>query len=153
MPDAQKQMVVRWFEEVWNQGREETIDELLSADCVIHDGESDARGPEGFKPFFERMRKSFSQINVTCHESITEGDRTCLRWSATMLHTGNGLGVPATGKPVRISGMSMMRFANGRFAEAWQNWDALEMMEQIRATEAAKFRMGHRHGVSDAAGG
>ncbi len=36
--------LIRWFEELWNQGRLETIDELMDPDCVIHDGESDIRG-------------------------------------------------------------------------------------------------------------
>src|SRR5229473_7622396 len=131
MSDHQKEMIVRWFEEVWNQGRRQTIDELLPPDCIVHEGEAATRGPDEFKPFFDRMRAAFADIHVTFHEVISEGDIACLRWSATMRHSGNALGMPATGKQLHTTGMSMVRFAKGRFAEAWQNWDMLGLMEQI----------------------
>ncbi len=79
------------------------------------------------------MHAAFSGIHVTPHEIISEGDLVCLRWSVKMRHTGDGLGMPATGKQLQASGMSMVRFANGRFAEAWQNWDMLGLMEQINS--------------------
>ena len=133
MSDHQKQTLLRWFEEVWNQRRREAIDEMLAPDCLVHEGEASSKGPEEFKPFFDRMHAAFSGIHVTPHEIISEGDLVCLRWSVKMRHTGDGLGMPATGKQLQASGMSMVRFANGRFAEAWQNWDMLGLMEQINS--------------------
>src|SRR5258706_3578175 len=127
----QKQLLIRFFEEVWNQRRAETIDELFAPDCVIHDGETDSIGPEGFKPFFARMSDAFSEIHVTPLHAISEGDVACLRWSVTMRHTGGGLGMPPTGKVLKTTGISIVRFANGKFAEGWQNWDMLGMMHQI----------------------
>jgi predicted SnoaL-like aldol condensation-catalyzing enzyme len=123
MSEHQENMVVRWFEEVWNQGRRQTIDEMMGPDFVLHDGPSTTKGPEAFKLFFDRLRADFSGIRVTCHETVSAGDISCLRWSATMRHK--------TGKDIRVTGMSMLRFADGRFAEAWQNWDMHGMMEQL----------------------
>ena len=48
MSEANKAFAKRWFEEVWNQGRKETILELLAPDAVIQDGENASVGPEGF---------------------------------------------------------------------------------------------------------
>ena len=135
MSEHNKKMIIRWFEEVWNQEREEAIHEMLPADCIIHEGRSSAKGPAEFKLFFDRMRAAFSDIHVTCHETIAESDLVCLRWSVTMRHTGDGLGMKATGKQLQSTGFSMVRFANGRFAEAWQNWDMLGLMEQIGDTK------------------
>jgi predicted ester cyclase len=42
------------------------------------------------------------------------------------------LGIAPTGKNVHVTGISMLRLADGKFVEAWQNWDMLGMMEQIR---------------------
>src|SRR5579872_3395735 len=100
-----KQMIVRWFEEVWNQGRREVIDELLAPDCVLHDGETDSTGPAGFKLFYDRLRAAFSDLRVTPDQVISEGDFVCLRWWVTMRHTGDGLGMPATGKHLSSTGM------------------------------------------------
>ena len=141
MSEQHKQTVIRWFEEVWNKGRRDAIDEMLPADCVIHDGEAAWRGPEEFKPFFDRMRASFSDIRVTSEHAIAEGDVVCLRWSVSMRHTGDGMGMPATDKEVSITGMSLVRFADGRFAECWQNWDMYGMMQQINEASKAKAYM------------
>jgi steroid delta-isomerase-like uncharacterized protein len=127
-------LIVRWFDEVWNKGRRDAIAEMLSADAVIHDGATDSRGPEGFYPFYDRMHGTFSHIKVTIHESIAERDMVCARWSATMLHSGDGFGVPATHKPVNTTGISIIRVADGKLVEGWQNWDMLGLLEQIRAT-------------------
>ena len=137
MPD-QKAMIVRWFEEVWNKGRREVIDEMFSPEIILHDGDTVSKGPEAFKLFYDRMRTSFSDIKVTPEESISEGDLVCLRWSVTMRHTGDGMGMPSTGKQLRTTGMTMIRFANGRFSEAWQNWDMMQLMEQINDAPKSK---------------
>ena len=131
MSDHHKQILIRWFDEVWNKGHREVIDEMISPDCVIHDGEGTSTGPEGFKPFFDRMHVIFSNFHVTPHEVLAEGDLACLRWSVTIRHSGEGLGMPASGKDVRATGMSMVRFKEGKFVEAWQNWDMLGIMQQI----------------------
>jgi steroid delta-isomerase-like uncharacterized protein len=137
MADYQKEMLVRWFKEVWNDGRAEAIDEMLPASCVIHDGDHSITGPREFKPFYNRLRTALSNIRVTPHEVISEGNLTCLRWSLFARHTGDGLGMPATGKEVHVAGMSMVRFENGKFAEAWQNWDMLGLLEQIRGAASS----------------
>ena len=124
--DSQKQMMLRWFEEVWNQGKRETIDELLGADFVIHDGGSAIRGPAEFKIFHDELRRSFSNFHVTPEHSITEGDCTLLRWRTSMTHIESG-------KPIEVTGMSCIRFRDGKFAEAWQNWDQQGLNAQVMA--------------------
>jgi predicted ester cyclase len=126
------QLLTRWFDEVWNQDRRETVEELLDPACVIYDGGQVINGPTAFRAFIEQMRGSFSDIRVTCHESITEGDATCLRWTAELRHTGEFMGMPATGKRVTFTGISMVRVANGKFVSGHQNWDMFGLMMQLR---------------------
>jgi steroid delta-isomerase-like uncharacterized protein len=122
----------RWFDEVWNKGRREAIAEMLTPECIIHDGETDSRGPEGFYPFFDRMNGMFSDIRVTVNDSIEEGETACIRWTCTAKHIGAELGIPPSGKPVRMTGITILRASGGKIVEAWQNWDMLGMMEQIQ---------------------
>jgi len=133
----QKQLIVRWFEEVWNQGRRDVIDEMMAPDCILHDGDTESRGPAGFKVFYDRLRAAFSDMRITPGQAVSEGEFACLNWSVTMRHTGDGLGIPPTGKHLRTTGMSMVRFKDGRFAEAWQNWDMFGLMQQIQQTDQA----------------
>jgi steroid delta-isomerase-like uncharacterized protein len=144
MPDQSKQLLVNFFEEVWNKGRREVIDQLIASDCIIHDGESTSTGPEGFKPFYDSMHVTFSNFRVTPRESVTEGDMTCLRWSVIMRHSGEGLGMPASGKEVRATGISLVRIKDGKFVEAWQNWDMLGVIQQIHEAPPAMTYIGAR---------
>ena len=141
MSGEKTRMAVRWFEEVWNQGRREVIDELLAADCTIHDGSSAIQGPQEFKVFYDRIRAAFSEIRVTPEHGISADGHVCMRWSLTARHTGDGLGMPATGRVVEATGMTIVRIVNGRFAEGWQNWDMLGLMQQITGAETARTYM------------
>jgi steroid delta-isomerase-like uncharacterized protein len=132
MAQTDRDLGRRWFEEVWNRGRRDAIPEMLAADGVLHDGGLDSVGPEGFYAFFDRMRATLSEIQVTVHDTIVEGHRICVRWSCTAKHAGDGLGFAATGKTIHVTGISIVRVAGGKVIECWQNWDMLGMMEQIR---------------------
>jgi predicted SnoaL-like aldol condensation-catalyzing enzyme len=123
-------LVWRWFEEVWNQGRRETIQELFAPECVLHDGSKDYRGPEEFTRFHEALRSEFSDFHVAPIISLCEGNLACMHWSVDCKHT-------ASGKPVHLTGMSVVRIKDGQFMEAWQNWDAAGVEKQIRAQAAA----------------
>lgn len=127
-----KQLAKRWFEEVWNQGRRDAISELLAPDALLHEGTVTTVGPEAFLPFFDRMQAAFSDIHITVHDTISEGEKVCLQWSGTMRHTGDGLGVPATGELVEITGISIVRIADNRLAERWQNCDMRGLAQLVK---------------------
>jgi steroid delta-isomerase-like uncharacterized protein len=137
MSEANKALAKRWFEEVWNEGKREAIREMLAPEAVIQEGGDASVGPDGFYPFFDRMQAAFSDIHVTIHEAISEEDKVCVRWSCMMRHTGNGIGIPPTNKTLHTTGISVVRIAGGRFVAAWQNWDMLGLIQQIKDEPAA----------------
>jgi steroid delta-isomerase-like uncharacterized protein len=130
------ELMKRWFQEVWNEGKLDTIRELLSPDAVAT-GQVGAdvvmHGPKDFVPFAKSIRAAFPDIKTTVEDAFGIEDKVVVRWSATMTHRGGDLGIPATGKPVRITGMTIVRIANGKIIEGWDNWDQLAMLEQIGA--------------------
>lgn len=132
MTETERNLGRLWFEEVWNKRRREAIAEILAPGAVIHDGATDAKGPQGFYPFYDLMGATFSDLRITVHDTIAEHDLSCVRWSCVAKHTGDGLGIPATGKSVHTTGMSLLKVADGRIVETWQNWDMLGLMEQIQ---------------------
>lgn len=128
----------RWFDEVWNQGRTDAVDEMFSADGIAYGlGEAgvDVRGPAAFKPFVERMRGAFPDFALTIEDTVAEGDRVAARWTARMTHRGDHLGIPATGKEVIITGMTIVRVRDGQIVEGWNNWDIAGMMHQLGAAQ------------------
>jgi steroid delta-isomerase-like uncharacterized protein len=136
MSQNAKTVVSRWFEEVWNQGREATIDELLSATGVAHglgDTELDVHGPEEFKPFAANLRGSIPDIHLRVDDILCDGDRAVVRITLEGTHTGEGLGVPPSGGKVSIQGIVIVRVVDGQIIEAWNSYDQLGLLRQIGA--------------------
>jgi steroid delta-isomerase-like uncharacterized protein len=133
MSAQNKALVRRWFEQVWNKGRAETIDELLSDRSIVRGLGADLRGPSAFKEFHAAYRDAFPDIGVQIEHMISDDDLVAVHWSATATHSGGGLGVAATGKPVKFSGMAFIRVEGNKLVEGWNSFDQLGMLQQIGA--------------------
>lgn len=115
----------RWFDEVWNQGLEKSIDELLDPRAVIHGIEGvDAPGPTGFKVFYHMFHQSFTNIHVEVEEVIAEGDYESARCQVSATRK-------ATGQTVNFSGQTTTRIKDGKIIEGWNNFDFLSMNQQL----------------------
>jgi steroid delta-isomerase-like uncharacterized protein len=128
--------VRRWFEEVWNKGRAEAIDELFAEEGVAHGlasegGVEGLRGPAGFKVFHQRFREAFPGVEVVVDDAISDGDKVAARCTVRARHEGDALGYRATGRPVEFTGMTFARVRDGKIVEAWNSFDFMSMFEQI----------------------
>ena len=126
----------RWFQEVWNDSRTQTIYELMAPNAIARGqrgAEEDIRGPQEFETFVSEIRASFSDIKLKIEDILGVDDKVVVRWSATMSHTGDLLGLPPSNKKVRTQGITIARVTDGKIAEGWDNWDQLGMLEQIGA--------------------
>ena len=125
----------RWFEEVWNQGLESSIDVLLADDAVAHGlGDEtgvDLHGPAGFKPFFRKFRAAFPDMRITVEDALMEGDRIAARCSVVATHSGPGLMPAPTNRSVSFTGMCFVRVRDGKLVEGWNNFDFLAMYQQL----------------------
>jgi predicted ester cyclase len=84
--DANKALAKRWFEEVWNQGKESAIDQLFHPQGKVFGfPEPDAVliGPEGFKTVHRAFRNAFGNLHIDLNDLIAEGDRVAIRWTCT----------------------------------------------------------------------
>jgi len=130
-------LVRRWFEEVWNKGRAEAIDEMFDEEGVAH-GLADEtgaplRGPTGFKPFFRRFHEAFPEMEVVVEDTVSEGDKVAARCSIRGRHRGDTLGFKATDSPVEFDGICIVRISDGKIVEAWNNFDFMSMFQQLGA--------------------
>jgi steroid delta-isomerase-like uncharacterized protein len=134
-------LIRRWFEEIWNSGRMEAIDEMASPDVIGHGQAQHATdiGLEEFKVFAAGFRSAFPDMKVTINYIIEQGDKVVARWTATMTHTGEFLGIAPTGKRATITGTSTQRISGGKVVEGWDNWDQLGLLVQIGALPATQF--------------
>jgi steroid delta-isomerase-like uncharacterized protein len=139
MSEQNKAVVRRFIDEAWNNGNLDVVDELISADHVDHDpARADApSGPAAMRAFIETYRTAFPDTRIEFGELIAEGDLVAGPWRATGTHQGELMGIPATGKPISITGMGMDRVVDGKIVESWANWDGMGMMGQLGVIPAA----------------
>ena len=128
--ERNKALTRRWFDEVWNQSRRETIFDLFAPECVLYEGHAPIRGPQEFADFHDRIRAQFDDIRIEQGVTLAENDLVSLRWTVSGIHK-------ATGKKTSVSGISIVRVKDGRFVEAWQNWDAAAMAAQLSDSSPA----------------
>ena len=126
MRDITKTLSYQWFEEVWNQGREDSIDKLMHKDSVAHGivPPDQPKGPAGFKAFYKDFREKFSDIHIEISDVISEDDMECSRASVSATET-------ATGKKVKFGGLCLLRIQDNQVIEAWNHYDFLEMYQQL----------------------
>jgi steroid delta-isomerase-like uncharacterized protein len=123
-----KEIVRRWNEEVINNGNLDVIDELAAENYINHNGGLDRAA---HKQQMARMGAAFSDGEIVLEETVAEGDMVSVRWRMRGTHTGEYMGVPATGKQIVTPGMSMYRIAGGKIAEDWSVMDMLGVMQQL----------------------
>jgi len=139
MTETNKALVRRWFKEVWNEGREATIDELFAESGIAYglgEGEAEVRGPAQMKPFVRNLRNSFPDLQISIQDIVAEEDKVVVRVLLEGTHSGLGLGVPASGRGVRVAGIVVIRVSKGQLVEGWNSWDQLGLLRQIGALPA-----------------
>lgn len=115
-------------------GRRSEYLDLYAHDATLHGYAGVGPGREGIRQFYESFWTSFPDSRVEVQEVLESGgDRLVVRFEVAGTHLGNFFGVPATGKPVRASGITILRFVNGKVQERWSAADFLNVLVQIGA--------------------
>jgi steroid delta-isomerase-like uncharacterized protein len=121
----------RWFQEIWNERRIETIYDLLAADAVGHLEGEDIIGPDPFVKHFSDLMKTFPDLQLSIEEVVTQGQAAAVRWSIRATHRGSGYGLEPTGKAIGLRGMTLMHVQNGKIVEAWDSWDRTGLIRAL----------------------
>ncbi len=131
MSEANKALVRRMYEEAWNQGRLDVLDEICAPDYYGTGPYGDERGPEGVKRGVANRRKAFPDIRATIEDILAEGDRVACRITFSGTHRGEFRGIAPTGRRVLWTGIWIYRVADGKLVERWHNWDLMGLLKQL----------------------
>jgi predicted ester cyclase len=133
-PEFNKSVVRRFNQEVIQEGRYEAFTALMADDFVNHSAPSGA--PNGaasmWNTFDTVLRPALSQLAVTIHDQIAEGDKVTTRKTISGVHTGLFMGIPATGQPVAIDVIDIVVVRDGRYAEHWGINTLAGVLAQLR---------------------
>ena len=134
MSEANKALVRRVIEESWNKRNMTLMDELFDPGYVYHGVvEGEIIGVEAMKQFLTSLYAAFPDAQHMIQEQVAEGDKVVTRWSFTGTHQGELMGLAPTGKQVTTSGVVIDRIVEGKIVEEREEWDRLDMMQQLGA--------------------
>ena len=137
MSDVNKAILRRFFEEMFNTGDLSVADEIVAPSYINHNAvPGETPGREGLKAFVSLLRTAFSDFHITVKDQIAEGDKVVTRFSVRGTHQAEFAGVPASGRSITVTAVNVHRVSGGQIQEAWLNWDALGMMQQLGAIPA-----------------
>lgn len=145
MSERNKVIARRAFDEVYNQGNLELVDELVSSDFVAHVASEDIHGPAGMKQFVTSLREAFPDLHIAIDDQVAEGDRVVTRWTARGTHAGPFQGVPPTGRQGIMTGIDIDRVIDGKAVECWTTADYLGLMQQLGVVPAPGQEDGERN--------
>lgn len=120
------------FGDAVNTGDLAKLDELVNEDCVDHDpAPGQGPGPQGFRDMFGELRTAFPDLKVDVEHLTAHEDDVAFAYTITGTHEGPLMGHDATGKSIKVRGMQIGRFADGKLAERWGSSDQLGMLTQL----------------------
>jgi steroid delta-isomerase-like uncharacterized protein len=128
-----QRVIERYFEEVWNQGKLEVLDELLAPDYVNHSSSlpDSPPGPAGVKPIVTAMRTAFPDLHYAIEQLVLGADAVAVRVRMTGTHRGDFFGIAPVHKRFEVTQTNIERFRDGKIVEHWRNTDELALFRQL----------------------
>ena len=118
-------LLQQWYDEVWNNANEGFINTMLYEGAVIHGLKTDSekKGIEAFKPFYNTFRENFPRVQVQLEPIFSNGEFQAAQCIVSASD--------ANGKQANFSGVTIARFIEGKLVEGWNGFDFLSMYEQL----------------------
>ena len=128
-------VVERLFDMVLSSGDTSELSSLVTEEVVVHPTampcESGFFGLDGVTRWLSATWAAFEDIAFQVEQIVAHGEIVAVRWSARGTSTGHFMGMPATGKPIGFTGVSMYRLEHGKIAEIWDARNTFGIIQQI----------------------
>ena len=131
-----KALTQRVYDEAFNRGNVDVIDELMSDDFVEHeDFPGLPPGKEGVRQFTQAMLQAFPDLAVHVEDMIAENEKVVSRVRFVGTHQGEFMGIPATGNKIEFAAIDVLAWRDGQATDHWAVTDTLAMFTQLGAIE------------------
>ncbi|MEP7375187.1 MAG: ester cyclase [Chitinophagaceae bacterium] len=126
-------LISQYFNEVWNKGKVELLDELIAPAYLNHSSSIAGAppGPEGLQPIVIAMRKAFPDLCYEIKDLIITPDRIVARVVMTGTHQGDFFGLAPTGQKIKVDQVNIEYVTGGKITEHWRITDELSLMKQL----------------------
>jgi len=130
LPEPENLETVRaFFERVLNAGDMASLESFSHRDVLIP---QTAPGVESLRRLMVEMRSTFANPEYKVMDTVCEGEKVVVRFSAKATHAGRYMGVPASGRVLKLWGVMIFRFEAGAIAEFWSLVDSQGILKQLR---------------------
>lgn len=129
--DANKAIVRRFVQEIFEEGRADAVDELVATDFTSQTFGITADGQATLKAAMTRVHAGLTDVAFTIDDIVAEDDRVAVRLTARATATGDFMGMPAAGRSYEIGEAHFFRVRGGTVVEHWHQYDAAGMMKQL----------------------
>jgi steroid delta-isomerase-like uncharacterized protein len=124
--------IVRRYQEAYNTANYDALDEVVAADVLTPNMISTVpRGLVGAKLVHQKTLTGMPDYHTAIEDLIAEGDKVVARVRITGTHTGDFYGIPPTGKHIDLSGIYIVRIADGKIVEHWGEENGTEVLRQL----------------------
>lgn len=124
-------VVRKFIHEAFNGGNFRILPDLIDPDHVSHLPTGDHYGPEGVRIDIAGFRAAFPDLELVIDQLIDAGDHVVYRFTAIGTHQAPFMGIPGSGRGVRVGGIGIDRFRNGKTVERWVQYDSLGLLQQL----------------------
>jgi predicted ester cyclase len=133
MSEENKALIARMAREVFNEGKLEVIDEVISPDFTDHARPMPGMpsGLDGVKAYARAVRQAFPDLKNTISHVIAEGDLVAQHVTTTGTMQGEFAGMAPTGKQATWEAVHIGRVRDGKVVEHWMVQDELGMLQQL----------------------
>jgi steroid delta-isomerase-like uncharacterized protein len=122
----------------WNAGDVDSYMELYGENIKLHAGTYDFPNKNAVEGMYKGFLAATSDLRLEIHETIGDGDRLAARYTVNGTHTGELMGIPATGREISMTGITIMHFEDGKVVERWDSDDSVEVLSRLRADSTAR---------------
>jgi steroid delta-isomerase-like uncharacterized protein len=120
------------FAEAVNTGNYDLFKESVSIDNVDHDpAPGQIPGPEGYRVFFSGLRDAFPDLSVALETMVADEESIAMAYTLTGTQNGSFMGMAPTGRKIKIRGVQISKFKDGKMVERWGSSDELGMLQQL----------------------
>lgn len=129
--EANKALVRRWLEDVWNNVDLASIDGLFAPTYTVN---SEPCSLEAVKQAVQLLHTAFAPVILTIDDLVAEGDKTVVRWAIRGVHVGEFMNIAPTNNPVVLRGINIYQVTNGKIATNHEQVDLFGLLHQLGAS-------------------
>ena len=118
------------WELVINEGKVDVLDTAYAPEIVLHTV-PEIKGIAKAKAYYAYFVTGFSNRKFIVKEIFASGDKLTKYWQFKGTHTGDFMGIPATGKTIDVEGCTIARMVNGKIVEERDFMDNMDFMKQL----------------------